>query len=471
MPPDLLKLAAEVGPLPSPAMPEPKPMVPYSMGAPSSDWGQRLKRKEELKEYTQYSRDGKSFLLDKDIPMLQDLGEGEAGLEAIRKAIRSGTDTDWTHPQVAIPGDVDLLKRFPSFQKSVLPAIRLPGEPRGGDTWRSGRLHAHRYGPTWLMHEDEHAPQSPRIGNLRPMMKLRETLTLEAARHIPEAGKAQVRRYRALRPVVVDSPRGKWEREKTSSAAAMHSQAVIEAAHAHALRSQAPRWFAKVRGAPARHQAEALRLRLQETTGRFEEALNEAKRLGQKEVAAPNAPYYYAGRLEAINSRADASAEKLQQFAESLQPEQMEGAIRTARLQALLGGAGFLSAATAPAVSIPLGVSASNRKQDQEKVAQNPPPPQPEVDPTGNMWGLAGGAGTLLAGGLAGRAFLPQAATSRAAQHLLTDAQLATARDWAARKGMLGGAILAAIPAWQVAKMVANSPRRNTAWQHQVFGF
>ena len=325
MPPDLLKLAAEVGALPAPAVPEPKPLVPFSVGAPSQDWSGRLRRREGLKEYKQYSRDGASFLLDKDIPLMEGLPEGSAGVAAMRKAIRAGTDEDWTHPQVAVPGDVDLPSLYPSFKRSFTPAIRLPGEPRGGDTWRAGRMHAHKYGPVWLVHEDEHAPQAPRAGALSSPMKLREMLTIESARHLPEAAKAQLRRRKALRPVVVDTPEGKWEREKTSSL--------------------------------------------------------------------------------------------------------------------------------------------------QEKLAQNPMPVQPQVDPTGNMWGLAGGAGTLLAGGLAGRAVLPQVAGSRVAQHLLTDAQVATAKQWAARRGALGGAILAAIPAWQVAKMVANSPRRNTAWQHQVFGF
>ena len=317
--PDLLKLAAEVGALPAPAVPEPKPLVPYQMGAPSQEWAQRLGRKEALEEYKQYSRDGKSFLLDKDIPLMNGLPEGEEGLEAVRQAIRAGMDQNWTHPQVALSGDVDLLKRYPQFQKSMLPSVRLPGEPKGGETWRAGRLHAHRYGPVWLMHEDEHAPQSPRAGALRPLMKIRETLTLEAARHMPEAGKAQLRRYRALRPVVVDSPRGRWVREKEAQAAV--------------------------------------------------------------------------------------------------------------------------------------------------------PVQAPEVDPTGNMWGLAGGAGTMLAGGLAGRAVLPQVAGSRVMQHLLTDEQLVAARDIAKRKGMLGGALLAAIPAWHIAKMVANSPRRHHAWQHQLYGF
>jgi len=324
VPPDLLKLAVEVGALPSPAMPEPKPLVPFTVGAPDASWGERLKRREAPAEYKQYSRGGKSFLLDKDIPMLETLEEGEAGLEAMRKAIREGMDKNWTHPQVAIPRDIDLLKRFPGFQKSVLPAVRLPGEPRGSDTWRRGRLHAHEYGPVWLVHEDAHAPQSKRVTDLKGALKFREMLNIEAARHAPEAGRAQLRRYRALRPVVLNTPKGRWEREKTSGVV---------------------------------------------------------------------------------------------------------------------------------------------------KLAQNPPPMQAPVDPTGNMWGLAGGAGTLLAGGLAGRAALPQVAGSRVAQHLLTDAQVATAKQWAARRGALGGALLAAYPAWRVAQMVANSPRRHTAWQHQVFGF
>jgi hypothetical protein len=466
--PDLLKLAVEVGALPSPAMPEPKPLVPFSMGAPDASWGERLKRREALAEYKQYSRGGKSFLLDKDIPMLESLGEGEAGLEAMRKAIREGADKDWTHPQVAIPRDVDLLKRFPGFQKSMLPSVRLPGEPRGGATWRRGRLHAHEYGPVWLMHEDAHAPQSKRVTDLKGAMKLREMLTIEAARHMPEAGRAQVRRYRALRPVVVDSPKGRWEREKEASASEAHLMAAIRSGEAQALLGRAPSWFSRVAGGPARRHAAGLQGEVGWARTGVEAARQEAKRLSLKELEAESSPYLASlarQRMQNYDSRAAQVAEELQQFAKTLEPAQVERSISSARIQAALGGTGLAAATTAPAVAIPLGVAAHKKKEAQAAM------PQPQVDPTGNMWGLAGGAGTLLAGGLAGRAVLPQIAGSRVSQHLLTDAQLATAKKWATRKGALGGAILAAIPAWQVAKMVANSPRRHTAWQHQVFGF
>lgn len=47
-------------------------------------------------------------------------------------------------------------------------ATPLPGEKALSISWRSGKLHAHKLGPMFLMHKDETAPMKGRLGYLRP---------------------------------------------------------------------------------------------------------------------------------------------------------------------------------------------------------------------------------------------------------------------------------------------------------------
>lgn len=46
-------------------------------------------------------------------------------------------------------------------------ATPLPGERALSNTWRSGKLHAHKQGPFFLLHQDEEAPMG-RFGYLNP---------------------------------------------------------------------------------------------------------------------------------------------------------------------------------------------------------------------------------------------------------------------------------------------------------------
>ena len=150
-------------------------------------WDQHLKRNEDRKEYKHVRVEGKDFLLQKQIPVLTQLPDHAGKAKAaIRQAIRSAPRTDWTHPQIAIPDTIKLTKQIQAF-KGTRGHIRLPGEAMGSESFRAGRLHAHKVGPTWLVHEDKDAPGKT----------LKSLLT-----HTPEAVKSQIRRFTAKRPVI-----------------------------------------------------------------------------------------------------------------------------------------------------------------------------------------------------------------------------------------------------------------------------
>ena len=150
-------------------------------------WEKHFKRNEERGKYKHVRVGKQGFLLQKEIPVLTELPDHAGKAKAtIRKAIRAAPDTDWTHKQVAIPDTVELTKRIKAF-RGTRGHVRLPGEALGSESFRAGRLHAHKVGPTWLVHEDIHQPGKT-LGSL--------------IKHTPEAVKAQLRRLTATRPVV-----------------------------------------------------------------------------------------------------------------------------------------------------------------------------------------------------------------------------------------------------------------------------
>ena len=51
--------------------------------------------------------------------------------------------------------------------KATRVATPLPGEKALSKTWRAGKLHAHKQGPFFLMHQDKAAPMG-RLGYLNP---------------------------------------------------------------------------------------------------------------------------------------------------------------------------------------------------------------------------------------------------------------------------------------------------------------
>lgn len=71
-------------------------------------------------------------------------------------AIQKSKDKSWSHPQISLPHNKVDLKRL-GFESTRL-AIPLPGEMPFSETWRAGRLHAHKQGDRLLMHADAVAP-------------------------------------------------------------------------------------------------------------------------------------------------------------------------------------------------------------------------------------------------------------------------------------------------------------------------
>jgi len=153
-------------------------------------WEKHLKRRESRKEYKHVRVGKRDFLLQKEIPVLTELPDHAGKAKAVlRRAIRSAPRTDWSHAQIAVPDTVELTKRINAF-RGTRGHVRLPGERLGSESFRAGRLHAHKVGPAWLVHEDMHAPGK----TLRSQIK-----------HAPEAFRAQLKRLVAKRPVITSS--------------------------------------------------------------------------------------------------------------------------------------------------------------------------------------------------------------------------------------------------------------------------
>ena len=153
-------------------------------------WEKHLKRRESRKEYKHVRVGKRDFLLQKEIPVLTELPDHAGKAKAVlRRAIRSAPRTDWSHAQIAVPDTVELTKRINAF-RGTRGHVRLPGERLGSESFRAGRLHAHKVGPAWLVHEDTHAPGK----TLRSQIK-----------HAPEAFRAQLKRLVAKRPVITSS--------------------------------------------------------------------------------------------------------------------------------------------------------------------------------------------------------------------------------------------------------------------------
>jgi len=90
--------------------------------------------------------------LRKAIPLLRKLPtDPDEAKAAIRGGIEVSRDI-WSHPQVAVP-----VKKLDLERLGFKPTrwhIPIPGESLGAHSWRSGKLHAHKSGPLYLIHED-----------------------------------------------------------------------------------------------------------------------------------------------------------------------------------------------------------------------------------------------------------------------------------------------------------------------------
>jgi len=108
------------------------------------------------KEQKEIYRQVGNVLLDRDIPIIprlpSDKGKARALLE---NHIRAAESENWTHPQVAVR-KLDL--KGMGFEPTRA-AIPLPGEKWFTPSYRSGKMHAHKMGPFYLVHEDESAPK------------------------------------------------------------------------------------------------------------------------------------------------------------------------------------------------------------------------------------------------------------------------------------------------------------------------
>jgi len=109
----------------------------------------------QRKGYRKY----RGALISNEIPTVKKLSKDpELAKQELVEAIHSAKPRTsiWSHAQVAVP-----LNKLPSkkreemgFSSSRYSVIPLPGERWFTETWRSGRLHAHRRGPVYLVHQD-----------------------------------------------------------------------------------------------------------------------------------------------------------------------------------------------------------------------------------------------------------------------------------------------------------------------------
>jgi hypothetical protein len=107
-------------------------------------------------------------LLDKEIPYIRKLPQGEEGKARIRELLNKAEarTTRWSHSQAAVK---DLPLEEMGFKPTRV-AIPLPGEKPGTKTWRSGSLHAHKTGPMYVVHEDKAPPKSI-FGSIKHVIK------------------------------------------------------------------------------------------------------------------------------------------------------------------------------------------------------------------------------------------------------------------------------------------------------------
>lgn len=136
---------------------------------------------------------GKSFMLDKEIPLITDLPSDPKQMrEALESHIRKAKSSRWSHAQVAIPRSVDISKLKGAVKTRL--AIPLPDEALGAISTRAGKMHLHSLDPVHLVHLDDHAPtKNP----------------LEALSHIPESIRAVVKRAKGVDPFVKEVPKDK----------------------------------------------------------------------------------------------------------------------------------------------------------------------------------------------------------------------------------------------------------------------
>lgn len=110
--------------------------------------------KQDLKKL--YRKVSDSTMIQKGIPLLKSISnDADKAKARLTQAIQKSKDT-WSHPQVAIK-NLDL--KGLGFKPTRL-AIPLPGERLGAKSWRAGKLHAHKMGDIFLVHQDASAPNS-----------------------------------------------------------------------------------------------------------------------------------------------------------------------------------------------------------------------------------------------------------------------------------------------------------------------
>ena len=134
--------------------------APAGLFAVSHGLKSRLERVEELlnqrgEEVGGYRKEH-GVMLDREIPVVR-LPQGDDAKSALLQAVRATKQKTWTHPQIAVPVE-DLNLTEMGFKSPTRTAVPLPGESLGTPSWRAGRLHAHKSGPFYLIHEDEKEP-------------------------------------------------------------------------------------------------------------------------------------------------------------------------------------------------------------------------------------------------------------------------------------------------------------------------
>lgn len=130
-----------------------------------------------------------SVYVDNRIPMIESLPENRRDAKKLLvDAIHSSGYDEHAHPPAAVK-DLDL--NGLGFRETRL-AIPMPWEHPGAISWRSGRLHAHRAGDVYMVHQDAHAPASGAKALLSVTHGLKDVLPAVVSRMTHPMAKPQV---------------------------------------------------------------------------------------------------------------------------------------------------------------------------------------------------------------------------------------------------------------------------------------
>ena len=155
----------------------------------------------------------KSTLLDKDIPVLSRLPKSDKGLEFLRQSIKASPVKINAHRNVAV---VNLNLKDLGFRPTRT-AIPMPWESVGAESWRSGKLHAHKAGDVYLVHEDTKAPE---VG-VRALFELRH-----GVKDVLPALSAMIRGSEKKNPVIL---------KESSVEASMQTKSAVKLAQYRAM--------------------------------------------------------------------------------------------------------------------------------------------------------------------------------------------------------------------------------------------